>query len=466
MINQQLLDFIKQQALKGLSKEVILKELLENGWTQIDIEEGFKNINNNSTIEIANSTIYPEQEKNNVIKKTNRIKFYFSTLIISGISTWVLAGLLASIWMFIFIPILFVAAILITVIILIIYEIRHPINYIYDKKKLKSIYIKFFTISSILLFSTIIATAFYFGPVIKNYSNFKTLELINYESPFGPNSPVGGKPSLETILTDKVALIMYAALFFGGLSLFLSLKKKELTRPVFIILIPLSLPLMFITIFYGPSKYSQFTKAKVDISSDILILENAREMKDINICGKITDPNISYQCISAVAQDIDISFDQCSKILVSPVDIGECQWRAIKKMQNPTAELCKKIDSSYNKDIVDECHLFFATKNSDLLECSLMSDGSGLKFDCYAEILKKTKNSKECKTVDKMQIHNCLTAYVSITGDSSVCSSFDSVCYRYAAVFNKDKSLCLPKDKFCPCAVDTGDVSGNCYKGE
>ncbi|ETB63873.1 TPA: hypothetical protein DIC38_01950 [Candidatus Nomurabacteria bacterium] len=45
MINQQLLDFIKQQLLKGVDKETITKELLGSGWTQIDIQEGFNTIN-------------------------------------------------------------------------------------------------------------------------------------------------------------------------------------------------------------------------------------------------------------------------------------------------------------------------------------------------------------------------------------------------------------------------------------
>lgn len=44
MINQQLTDFIKQQLQQGLDKEKISGELLANGWTKEDIEEGFKAI--------------------------------------------------------------------------------------------------------------------------------------------------------------------------------------------------------------------------------------------------------------------------------------------------------------------------------------------------------------------------------------------------------------------------------------
>jgi hypothetical protein len=42
MINQQLVDFIKQQLQVGLTKEKISSELLANGWNTQDIEEGFK----------------------------------------------------------------------------------------------------------------------------------------------------------------------------------------------------------------------------------------------------------------------------------------------------------------------------------------------------------------------------------------------------------------------------------------
>ena len=42
MINQPLLDFIKQQLQVGLTKEKISNDLLRNGWTLQDIEEGFR----------------------------------------------------------------------------------------------------------------------------------------------------------------------------------------------------------------------------------------------------------------------------------------------------------------------------------------------------------------------------------------------------------------------------------------
>jgi hypothetical protein len=42
MITPQLIDFIKQQLQSGLTKEKISGDLLANGWTEQDIEEGFK----------------------------------------------------------------------------------------------------------------------------------------------------------------------------------------------------------------------------------------------------------------------------------------------------------------------------------------------------------------------------------------------------------------------------------------
>lgn len=45
MINQELLDYIKQQLQQGVSREQIKNSLLANGWQEQDIEEGFNNIN-------------------------------------------------------------------------------------------------------------------------------------------------------------------------------------------------------------------------------------------------------------------------------------------------------------------------------------------------------------------------------------------------------------------------------------
>lgn len=47
MTNQQLIDFIKEQRKKGLTKEVIYSELSSNGWTINDIEEAFKLLDSN-----------------------------------------------------------------------------------------------------------------------------------------------------------------------------------------------------------------------------------------------------------------------------------------------------------------------------------------------------------------------------------------------------------------------------------
>ena len=44
MINQQMLDYIKQQMQQGVSQEQIKNSLMANGWQQQDIEEGFNNI--------------------------------------------------------------------------------------------------------------------------------------------------------------------------------------------------------------------------------------------------------------------------------------------------------------------------------------------------------------------------------------------------------------------------------------
>jgi hypothetical protein len=44
MINQQILDYIKQQIQQGVSREQIKSSLIANGWQAQDIEEGFNNI--------------------------------------------------------------------------------------------------------------------------------------------------------------------------------------------------------------------------------------------------------------------------------------------------------------------------------------------------------------------------------------------------------------------------------------
>ena len=51
MVNQQLLDYIKQQLLQGISREQIKSSLMANGWQAQDIEEGFNAINTSTSPE-------------------------------------------------------------------------------------------------------------------------------------------------------------------------------------------------------------------------------------------------------------------------------------------------------------------------------------------------------------------------------------------------------------------------------
>ena len=49
MINQQILDYIKQQIQQGVSREQIKSSLMTNGWQASDIEEGFNAIGSGSS---------------------------------------------------------------------------------------------------------------------------------------------------------------------------------------------------------------------------------------------------------------------------------------------------------------------------------------------------------------------------------------------------------------------------------
>lgn len=60
MINQQIIDYIKQQIQQGISQEQIKNSLMANGWQPQDIEEGFNKIatasNAYSTVPVAASS--------------------------------------------------------------------------------------------------------------------------------------------------------------------------------------------------------------------------------------------------------------------------------------------------------------------------------------------------------------------------------------------------------------------------
>lgn len=104
MINQQLVDFIKHQLQVGLTKEKISSQLLVNGWTTQDIEEGFRaivpptitppvspysgasypqNTNPIKTAETQQQTFQPQIQQSTVLKTKNHSnkKLFFVILI-------------------------------------------------------------------------------------------------------------------------------------------------------------------------------------------------------------------------------------------------------------------------------------------------------------------------------------------------------------------------------------------------
>ncbi|MEI7688831.1 MAG: hypothetical protein WCI91_01445 [Candidatus Nomurabacteria bacterium] len=72
MINQQLLDYIKQQLLKGLNKETITKELLGGGWNEQDIQEGFNTVNASNMNSFATNSVISNSNLNQVVNHSNK----------------------------------------------------------------------------------------------------------------------------------------------------------------------------------------------------------------------------------------------------------------------------------------------------------------------------------------------------------------------------------------------------------
>jgi len=93
MINQQLLDFIKSQLLKGVDKETITKELLGSGWTQVDIDEGFNAINPPVVNSVINPIIDPNVSVNADNPNSNQTPSHSGKkIILIVVALFVIAG--------------------------------------------------------------------------------------------------------------------------------------------------------------------------------------------------------------------------------------------------------------------------------------------------------------------------------------------------------------------------------------
>lgn len=81
MINQQLVDFIKSELLKGVDKETITKELLSSGWAEVDINEGFNTINIELKVPQKLSSFSESKMEGSISNKLKMKKHIFKKLI-------------------------------------------------------------------------------------------------------------------------------------------------------------------------------------------------------------------------------------------------------------------------------------------------------------------------------------------------------------------------------------------------
>jgi len=426
MASKELLDFIETQLKLGLKENYISKQLVSAGWTQENINEGFK-------------TIYSANGFADEIKKQtkNRIKFYITIIGITFISINFLVPILIGI-IFGYAPLLILPAFFLVIILIflisIIYEIKHPINIYFNKIQLKKVYWILSLISMVVLITTIFQVFDYLKPVIVNYNNLQALSLIS--SPYKSNTY-----SIYYILTNTGIILKYALLVISISGLILSLKKKEISRifivtAIFIFLISNSI--------YNTRSHSIYEDVNNIIKADEAIKANSPDL-----CRSIKEETFYSYCMSEIAPNLKIEFNDCSVMLKNIKEIASCRFKAIKEMPLAKYDLCFNIDnnglSHGTQEIINQCFYYFALKDNNFTACSFINaSGTRLLYDCYKEIQTKSPNLKECNNNN-----SCIQAYVEITGDSTACSSHDTICFRNAAIFHKDKRLCLQGDSIC-----------------
>lgn len=81
MINQQLIDYIKQQLGQGISQETIISELLNSGWQQSDMDEVFRMVNQTVNMNSQNNQTSIKQ----VNKKRGMRPWLINLIVLIGV---------------------------------------------------------------------------------------------------------------------------------------------------------------------------------------------------------------------------------------------------------------------------------------------------------------------------------------------------------------------------------------------
>src|SRR3989338_5219707 len=79
MVNQELLNYIKQQTVAGVSREIIVATLLSQGWSQADVDAAFLQINAN-----ASAVPLPQIAQTALLEKKHDVLWVVLNIVLRG----------------------------------------------------------------------------------------------------------------------------------------------------------------------------------------------------------------------------------------------------------------------------------------------------------------------------------------------------------------------------------------------
>jgi predicted small lipoprotein YifL len=170
------------------------------------------------------------------------------------------------------------------------------------------------------------------------------------------------------------------------------------------------------------------------------LLETAVSSENMSTCEKIKDLTMKAECIKEVADKIQ-DLETCKKINIT-AEREKCFLKtAIAKNDS---KICEKISASIL--LKDECHHYFAGKNSDISLCEKINSETKY-YACVLNAAILNESPETCFEVKRKNLPN-YTKYPTkdlCLKDSSIALSLPSLCEE---IINADlKKACIEEDE-------------------